>query len=325
MSLGHHDVDGAWHVGGVTGPDEYSAIADDNVYTNMMARDNLLAAVDVAERYPDRARELGIDVEESASWRDAARSMHIPYDEALGVHPQAEGFTRHQVWDFGHTTPDQYPLLLHFPYFDLYRKQVVKQADLVLAMHMCGSQFTADQKARNFDYYEALTVRDSSLSACTQAVIAAEVGHLSLAFDYLGEAAMMDLKDLEHNTSDGVHIASLAGAWVAIVGGFAGLRYGGDHVSFAPRLPEGLDRLAFSLLLRGQRLRIEITPASARYLLAEGEPMDISHHGTALTVEAGKPQRRRIHPAPVLPEPSQPPGRKPARRRPLAGPPADPG
>jgi alpha,alpha-trehalose phosphorylase len=319
-SLGHHDAQGRFHIDGVTGPDEYSAIADDNVFTNLMARDNLLAAADVAERYPDRARELGIGAEESASWRDAAQSMHVPYDEALGVHPQAEGFTRHQVWDFEHTTPDQYPLLLHFPYFDLYRKQVVKQADLVLAMHMCGSQFTAEQKARNFDYYEPLTVRDSSLSACTQAVIAAEVGHLSLAFDYLGEAAMMDLKDLEHNTSDGVHIASLAGAWVAVVGGFAGLRYRGGHVSFAPRLPEGLNRLAFSLLLRGQRLRVEITPASARYLLAEGEPIKISHHGTALTVEAGKPQQRRIHPAPVLPEPSQPPGRKPAHRRPLAGP-----
>jgi alpha,alpha-trehalose phosphorylase len=321
-SLGHHDPQGRFHIDGVTGPDEYSAIADDNVYTNLMARDNLLAAADAAERYPERARELGIDAEESASWRDAAQSMHIPYDEALGVHPQAEGFTRHQVWDFEHTTPDRYPLLLHFPYFDLYRKQVVKQADLVLAMHMCGSQFTAEQKVRNFDYYEALTVRDSSLSACTQAVIAAEVGHLSLAFDYLGEAALMDLKDLEHNTSDGVHIASLAGAWVAIVGGFAGLRYWGGHVSFAPRLPEGLNRLAFSLLLRGQRLRVEITPASARYLLAEGKPIEISHHGRALTVEAGKPERRRIPQAPMLPEPSQPPGRKPAHRRPLAGPPA---
>ena len=137
-SLGHHDTQGRFHIDGVTGPDEYSAIADDNVYTNLMARDNLLAAADVAERYPDRARELGVNAEESASWRDAARSMYIPYDEALGVHPQAEGFTRHQVWDFAGTSADQYPLLLHFPYFDLYRKQVVKQADLVLAMHMCG-------------------------------------------------------------------------------------------------------------------------------------------------------------------------------------------
>ena len=143
-----------------------------------MAQQNLRAAADAAARHPDRARELGVDDEEMASWRDAAEAMCIPYDEALGVHPQAEGFTDHQVWDFAATTPEQYPLLLHFPYFDLYRKQVVKQADLVLAMHLRGDAFTAEQKARNFAYYERLTVRDSSLSACTQAVIAAEVGHL---------------------------------------------------------------------------------------------------------------------------------------------------
>ena len=146
-SLGHHDAQGRFHIDGVTGPDEYSAIADNNVYTNLMAQQNLLEAAEAAKRYPDRARDLGIDAEEAASWRDAAEAMIIPYDETLGVHPQAEGFTRHQVWDFAHTAPDQYPLLLHFPYFDLYRKQVVKQADLVLAMHLRGDAFTAEQKA----------------------------------------------------------------------------------------------------------------------------------------------------------------------------------
>src|SRR5690348_11670099 len=190
--------------------------------------------------------------------------MFIPYDEGLGVHQQAEGFTRHQVWDFAHTPPENYPLLLHYPYLDLYRKQVVKQADLVLAMHLRGTEFTPEEKERNFDYYEPLTVRDSSLSACTQAVMAAEVGHLGLAFDYMGEAALMDLHDLEHNTRDGVHIASLAGTWVALVGGFAGLRHSAGQVSFAPRLPEGLNRLAFSLMLRGQRLRVEVNQTSAQ-------------------------------------------------------------
>ncbi len=321
-SVGHHDAQGQFHIDGVTGPDEYSAIADDNVYTNLMARDNLLAAADVAERYPDRARELGIDAEESASWRDAAQSMYIPYDEAMGVHPQAAVFTRHQVWDFARTSPERYPLLLHFPYFDLYRKQVVKQADLVLAMHLCSQDFTAEQKARNFDYYEPLTVRDSSLSACTQAVMAAEVGHLGLAFDYLGEAALLDLHDLEHNTRDGVHIASLAGTWIALVAGFAGLRHGSGMVRFAPRLPEGLNRLAFTLMLRGNRLRVEVTPASATYLLAGGDPLNVSHHGTKLTLEPGKPQEHRISPIPSRPKPSQPPGREPARRHPIPGPPA---
>ena len=314
-SLGHHDAAGGFHIDGVTGPDEYSAIADDNVYTNLMARRNLLAAAAAAESYPDRARELGIEAEESASWRDAAESMYIPYDEALGVHPQAEEFTSHQVWDFAGTPPEHYPLLLHYPYFDLYRKQVVKQADLVLAMHLCDTDFTAEQKARNFAYYEPLTVRDSSLSACTQAVIAAETGHLGLAFDYLGEAALMDLQDLEHNTRDGVHIASLAGTWLALVCGFAGLRHRDGRISFAPRLPEGLTRLAFSLLFRAQRLRVEVTQSSARYQLADGDPLEITHHGTTFTLEAGKPQDRPITPAPARQRPAQPPGREPERRQ----------
>ena len=314
-SLGHHDAHGRFHIDGVTGPDEYSALADDNVYTNLMARHNLLAAAEAAKRYPDRARELGIDLEESASWRDAAQDMYIPYDEDLGVHQQAEGFTRHQVWDFAGTPADCYPLLLHFPYLQLYRKQVVKQADLVLAMHLCGDEFTAEQKARNFDYYEPLTVRDSSLSACTQAVMAAEVGHLSLAFDYLGEAALMDLHDLEHNTRDGVHIASLAGAWVALVGGFAGLRHHDGTVSFAPRLPEGLTKLAFSLLIRGQRLRVEVNHASARYLLEDGKQLEIVHHGKRVKLAAGKPEERPVPVVPARARPSQPPGREPAHRR----------
>ena len=320
-SLGHHDAAGRFHIDGVTGPDEYSAIADDNVYTNVMARKNLLAAATAAESYPDRARELGIDAEESAGWRDAAESMHIPYDEALDVHPQADGFTRHQVWDFANTPPDHYPLLLHYPYFDLYRKQVVKQADLVLAMHLCDTDFTAEQKARNFAYYEPLTVRDSSLSACTQAVIAAETGHLGLAFDYLGEAALMDLQDLEHNTRDGVHIASLAGSWLALVGGFAGLRYHDGMVSFAPRLPEGLTRLAFNLLFHARRLHVEVTQQRARYQLDDGDPLLITHHGTKFTLEAGKPQDHPIHRAPARPRPAQPPGREPEPRQ-ASGPPA---
>ena len=313
-SLGHHDSDGRFHIDGVTGPDEYSALADDNVYTNLMAQQNLSAAASMAGTYPDRARELGIDAEEAASWRDAADAMFIPYDEAQGVHPQAGGFTGHQVWDFAATPADHYPLLLHYPYFDLYRKQVVKQADLVLAMHLRGDAFTAEQKARNFDYYEALTVRDSSLSASTQAVIAAEVGHLDLAFDYLGEAALMDLDDLEHNTRDGVHIASLAGTYVALVAGFGGLRHEQGIVRFAPRLPDGMARLAFTALIRGCRLRVEITHARARYLLAEGDSLEIRHHGTPVTLTQGKPTVRPIPAIPPSLRPRQPPGREPARR-----------
>jgi alpha,alpha-trehalose phosphorylase len=292
-------------------------VADDNVYTNLMAAENLRAAADVAKQYTERARELGVSDEESAGWRDAAEAMTIPFDETLGVHPQAAGFTRHQVWDFAGTSAGQYPLMLHFPYFDLYRKQVVKQADLVLAMHLFSGAFTSEQKARNFAYYERLTVRDSSLSACTQAAVAAEVGHLDLALDYLGEAALMDLRDLEHNTRDGIHIASLAGTWAALVSGFGGFRDLDGTFSFAPRLPQGLIRLAFTLLIRGRRLRVEVTHAEATYTLADGDPLEIVHHGQPVSLSAGKPQARPISAAPSRTRPSQPSGREPVHRRPL--------
>ncbi len=241
-SLGHHDHAGAFHIDGVTGPDEYSSIADDNVYTNLMAEQNLRMAAEFAARHAGRAQELGVDDEEVAAWRDAAAAMHIPWDERLRVHPQSEGFTRHEVLDLEGL---EFPLLLHVPYFQLYRRQVVKQADLVLALFLRGDRFTADEKARDFAYYEAITVRDSSLSACVQAVVAAEVGHVELAYDYFGEAALMDLGDLMHNTGDGLHIASLAGSWIAAVAGFGGLRDHGGELSFRPRLPAALTRLAF--------------------------------------------------------------------------------
>ena len=147
----------------------------------------------MVERHPDRARELGVDVEEAAAVARRGQAMLIPYDDGARVHAQAEEFTEHAVWDFTGTAPEQYPLMLHFPYFDLYRKRVVKQADLVLAMSLAGGRLHLEQKARNFDYYEALTVPDSSLSAVVQAVIAAEVGHLELAYDYFAEAALIDL------------------------------------------------------------------------------------------------------------------------------------
>ncbi|MCW7940777.1 glycosyl hydrolase [Streptomyces hygroscopicus] len=311
-SLGHHDHSGTFHIDGVTGPDEYSAVADDNTYTNLMARANLLAAADAVGRHPRRAGELGVDEEESAAWRDAAEAIHIAYNDELGVHEQHAGFTRYQRWDFAGTRPDQYPLLLNFPYFDLYRKQVVKQADLVLAMYTSSPFFDAEHKARNFAYYEPLTVRDSSLSACCQAVMAAETGHLGLACDYLYEAALMDLEDLEHNTRDGLHIASLAGTWMALVAGFGGLRHHGTRIAFAPRLPERFGRLAFTLGVRGRRLRVEMVRGTATYTLLDGEPLTIHHHGEPVTLDADKPYALGIPPGkPAGPAPQQPLHRSP--------------
>jgi alpha,alpha-trehalose phosphorylase len=317
-SLGHHDAAGHFRIDGVTGPDEYSAVADNNVFTNLMAQQNLHAAADAVERHPDVGRTLAVGEEEAAAWRDAAEQMLIPYDDALEVHPQSEGFTSHATWDFKATGAERYPLLLHFPYFDLYRKQVVKQADLVLAMFSRGDAFTLPEKARNFEYYERLCVRDSSLSACVQSVMAAEVGHLDLAYDYFAEAALLDLEDLEHNTRDGIHIASVAGAWIAAVCGFGGMRDHGGRLSFAPRLPSGLNRLAFNLSFQGRRLHVEFDREQASYSMYDGaQPLEISHHGESFEIRGAdsEPVSRPIPDVKPRGNPSQPPGREPQRRR----------
>ncbi|WP_109032545.1 glycoside hydrolase family 65 protein [Streptomyces rubrogriseus] len=313
MSLGHFDAAGAFHIDGVTGPDEYSAIKDDNLYTNLMAGRNLRAAAETAARWHRETAAMGVGEKEVAAWIEAAKSVHVPYSECLGVHEQHAGFTRQERWNFEETRFDQYPLMLHFPYFDIYRKQVVKQADLILAMYTCGDSFSAEQKERNFAYYESCTVRDSSLSACCQAIIAAEVGHDELAYEYVVEAALMDLRDLEHNTRDGLHIASLAGTWMALACGFGGMRHNGDVLSFRPGLPDNLTRLAFHIRAFDCILCVEISADGVKYTLEAGSSMTIQHYDESLSLVLGSPFYRSISKAPRQAAPAQPAGRPPGR------------
>ena len=312
-SLGHHDAEGRFRIDGVTGPDEYTALVDNNVFTNLMAERNLRAAADVADRYPERAAALDVDDHEVASWRKAADEMVVPFDEELGVTSQSEGFTRYRPWDFAATSRDEYPLLLHYPYYLLYSSQVVKQADLVFALYSCGDRFDAEQKRRDFDYYEPITVRDSSLSASIQGVVAAEVGHLRLAYEYFRETAFVDLRDLSGTTADGLHLASLSGAWLVAVAGFGGLRDHGDTLAFAPCVADPITRLSFRLLYRGRRLRLEVDPDGARYELLDGEPLEVFHYGEPIMLEPGSTQVRTC-PAPREPAPVEPPPERPAGR-----------
>jgi alpha,alpha-trehalose phosphorylase len=313
-SLGHHDRSGAFRIDGVTGPDEYSALHDNNVYTNLMAQQNLNGGADAAERHRDVAKRLKVSAGEIKAWRHAAASMYVPYEPELRIHKQASQFTDHEPWDFEQTRPEQYPLFLHFPYVDLYRKQVIKQADLVLALHLRGDAFTADEKRRDFAYYEPLTVRDSSLSACTQAVMAAEVGHLQLAHDYLGETALMDLRDLEHNVREGVHMAALAGAWLAVVHGFGCMRHHGDYLGFSPRLPPAIRKVTFRVTFLDRQIRVSFDHRRVTYTLERGRPIAFHHYDELIKVSRGKPVNRSLPPIEKLPEPEQPAGRAPARR-----------
>jgi alpha,alpha-trehalose phosphorylase len=319
MTLGHHDRHGAWHLDGVTGPDEYTAIVRDNVFTNLMAAHNLVTAAEACGRDADAAAALKVTTEEMATWRDAAAAVNIPYDEGLGVHQQCEGFTTFAEWDFEANAT--YPLLMHEAYVRLYPAQVIKQADLVLAMQWQSHAFTPDQKARNVDYYERRMVRDSSLSACTQAVMCAEVGHLELAHDYAYEAALIDLRDLHSNTRDGLHMASLAGAWMALVNGFGGLRDDEGVLALNPALPDGIARLRFRLRWRECRLTVDVDHSEVTYTLRDGpgSELTIQHAGEELTLSTESPttvelQKRES----LLPQPPQPPGRDPLHRRSLS-------
>ena len=312
-SLGHFDRGGSFRIDGVTGPDEYSALADNNLYTNLMAQRNLRYAAETARLHPQVARKLQVTEAETRAWRKAADNVYLPFDPDLRVHKQASQFTDHEKWDFANTRADQYPLFLHFPYFDLYRKQVVKQADLVLAMHLRGDAFTTEEKVRNFDYYEALTVRDSSLSSCTQSIMAAEVGHLELAHAYFAEAALMDLHDLEHNVRDGVHMASLAGTWLAAVQGLGGMRHHAEYLGFSPRLPRAIQGLKFRITFRGRMIEVRVNHKSARYTLVRGRPITFEHYAEQVRL-GRRAVTRAIPPRKSLTEPKQPEGREPARR-----------
>lgn len=314
QSLGHHDAEGRFRIDGVTGPDEYSALVDNNVFTNLMAARNLRVAAGTVGRYPDRAAALGVDPSETIAWRMAAEAIVVPFDDELGITAQSGGFTRYRRWDFSATRNGHYPLLLHYPYYLLYSSQVVKQADLVFALYLCGDQFTPEQKRRDFDYYEAITVRDSSLSASIQAIMAAEVGHLDLAYRYFQETACIDLNDSAGNTADGLHLASLAGAWLVAVAGFGGMRDHGETLAFAPRLPDPLTKLCFRLQYRGRRLRVTINPDDVCYEVVAGEPLDLLHHGEPITLEPRKPLTLPWPPAPAVPPVEPPSGREVGRR-----------
>ncbi len=289
--------DGRFCIHGVTGPDEYTAVVHNNTYTNLMAKANLefaARAVDELRRedpeyYARLARRLRLDGHEPDNWRRAADRMYVCYDAEVGVHCQDEAFLDLERWDFEGTPDSKYPLLLHFHPLEIYRHQVIKQADLVLAMCFQGERFTPEEKRANFDYYDPLTTGDSSLSPSIQAIMAAEVGHLELAQKYAIKSAVMDLDDVNQNVRDGVHAAAMAGAWMAIVHGFGGLRDRDGELAFAPRLPETWPRMSFRIVVRGCRLEVAIDPEHTTYSLREGDALTITHWFAPLTLTAGTP------------------------------------
>src|SRR5262249_42378816 len=295
--LGFYGADGRFHIHGVTGPDEYTTVVNDNTYTNLMARLNLSYAASSVrllreqrpEAYTALAHEVGLGPDEVESWERAAVAMHIPWDPERGIHPQDDTFLKREVWDLANTPREKFPLLLHFHPLVIYRYQVIKQADIVLAMFLLGNEFSQEQKQRNYEYYDPLTTGDSSLSACVQSILAAEIGHERQALQYFNYALLMDLADIAGNTSNGVHIASAAGGGSSLVFGFGGVRDFDGDLSFEPALPSVWNCLSFSLRFRDRQIRVRLTHDEEHYLVEAGDPLVVTVRGERLTLVPGTP------------------------------------
>ncbi|MFV0320325.1 MAG: glycoside hydrolase family 65 protein [Microbacterium sp.] len=285
----------SFHIHGVTGPDEYTTVVNDNLFTNVMARFNLrFAARTVREMeqldgevYRRLVERLKLDPGEPDAWERAADALHLPYSEALGIHPQDAMFLEREVWDLEATPPEQRPLLLHFHPLVIYRFQVLKQADVVLALFLQGNHFTAEEKLANFEYYDPLTTGDSSLSAVVQSILAAEVGYQDLALEYFRASLFLDLADLHRNTADGVHVASAGGVWTALVSGFGGMRDHYGELTFDPRLPAAWPSLEYTLHWRGTRLDVRVTKDALRVRAGEGDAVAFAVRGERVEVPGG--------------------------------------
>ena len=281
----------------VTGPDEYTALVNNNVYTNLMAQDVLRYAADLADTLPHDAPHewerlgdaLHLAPDEPREWRRAADAVFIPYDEKRGLYPQDDSFFQKAVWDFEGTPAENYPLLLHYHPLNIYRYQVLKQPDLVMALFVQGDRFDMEAKRRNFHYYDALTTGDSSLAACVQSIMAAEIGEPEAAYRYFVKTVRMDLDDINRNVKDGIHAAAMAGTWLSVVFGFAGLRDFGGRISFRPHLPTEWRSLAFHLRIMGAVLDVTMDAQLTRYLWHGTEELTIAHNDAAIPLPPGTP------------------------------------
>ncbi len=287
----------SFRIHGVTGPDEYTTVVNDNLFTNVMARFNLRCAAqavrELEEQQPDdhawMVARLGLRAHEVDEWEHAAEAMAVLWDESLGIHPQDALFHEREVWDLPRTPADKRPLLLHYHPLVIYRFQVLKQADVVLALFLQGDHFTAAEKKADFEYYDPITTGDSTLSAVVQSIIAAEVGYHELALRYFWNGLFVDLANLHRNTADGVHVASAGGVWSALVHGFGGMRDHGGVVNFDPRLPAAWPCLTFRLTLRGARLLVTLRPESIEFAVEAGERAEVQVRGRQVTVTEGTP------------------------------------
>jgi trehalose/maltose hydrolase-like predicted phosphorylase len=285
--------DGAFCINGVTGPDEYTCLINNNTYTNYMAAKNFKEASRAVKKLIEKdsevfdklSKNLDFDIKETVLWDEAAEKMFYPYDEDRGLYAQDDSFLMKPVWDFENTPKENYPLLLNYHPLVLYRYQVCKQADLLLAEFLLSDQFTKEQKRRDFDYYKTITTHDSSLSTCIFSIIAAEIGETEQAYEFFYDTVRTDLDNKKGNTEYGIHSANMAGTWSAIVFGFGGVRVNNGIMSIDPVLPQKLNGFSFNIVFKGSHIRINVTDKKVTCSLVSGEPMKLKLQGKDFTAE----------------------------------------
>ncbi|GIP27713.1 glycosyl hydrolase [Paenibacillus sp. J23TS9] len=286
--------DGAFCIDGVTGPDEYTAIVNNNTYTNLMVQSQLRYAAETANllrrdypaEYERIQQAIGLDEAEIEGWQEAASRMFVPYDERMEIYAQDDTFLMKKKWDFENTPDDKYPLLLHYHPLVIYRHQVLKQADTVMVMFLLSELFTLEEKIRNYQYYEPLTTHDSSLSPCIHSIVCAEIGDLEGAYAYFDRTVRMDLDDINRNAKDGLHTAAMAGSWMSIVHGFAGMRLTDGSLSFSPVLPEQWDSCSFKVMYQGQLLKVSMGRQNTSYTLLSEDSVSFRHRGVVITLSS---------------------------------------
>ena len=305
LSMGFYSDrrEGKFCINAVTGPDEYNTVVNNNAYTNLMARENLRYAAETVasmsakafDAYSALVRKTGLEESEIEAWLHAAESMYVPYDKTLKIVPQDDSFLDKEPWDFENTPDDHYPLLLFYHPLNIYRKRVIKQADVVLAMFLLGEAFSVEEKARNFEFYDPYTTGDSSLSSSVEAIIAAQTGNVEKAIAYGVPALLMDLADVGGNVTDGCHIASMGGTWMMLAYGLAGMCDDDGMLSFWPhRAPEDNATLEFPVTYRGQTLDVKVGIREVEYSLRAGDNLVIRH-------ETNEIRLTREHPTAVRP------------------------
>jgi len=281
LDVGHYDSKGKFNIHAVTGPDEYTCVINNNYYTNRCAQANLQGAADICKMlWQENAAEqvenaTGITLEEVELFEKAAANMLLPYDEERNIHAQDDSFLEKRIWDISQTPKEKFPLLLHYHPLHLYRHQVCKQADTVLAHVLYEDGVEESTMLNSFNYYEKITTHDSSLSKCAFCIMASRLGMDDKAYDYFNDILWTDIKDLHGNVKDGLHTANLGGSWLAVVMGFAGMRINEKGLHFKFTQPEKWDKTSFRLRYLDCLLNIQMDCGKVTINLEEGKSVKI--------------------------------------------------